>query len=208
MGRRTLSTLALSAQLLKPEPPDPWTVCSEITRRKEASKAQYDKHARPSLLPLPLGSHVYAKPRPSQLGTPWIYGQVVDNPSPSSYSVDTVDPVLRRNRTQLQPAAPPQNNLQQPPPLPIPQPSLSGTPTISSDLSQRKLSQPPCHSPSSGMPALSAPRQCRSNRCSKQMQSLAMSSGQPQPCLKLPDQEGWSECQGSLRTATLTRKFN
>ena len=72
-------------------------------------------------------------------GTPWIYGQVVDNPSPSSYSVDTVDPVLRCNRTQLQPAAPPQNNLQQPPALPIPQPSPLGTPTISSDLSQRKL---------------------------------------------------------------------
>lgn len=63
-------------------------------------------------------------------GTPWIYGQVVDNPSPSSYSVDTVDPVLRCNRTQLQPAAPPQNNLQQPPALPIPQPSPLGTPTI------------------------------------------------------------------------------
>lgn len=85
MGRRTLSTLPLSAELLKPEPPDPWTVCSEITRRKEASKAQYDKHARPSLLPLPLDSHVYAKPRPPQRGTPWIYGQVVENPSPSSY---------------------------------------------------------------------------------------------------------------------------
>ena len=190
MGRRTLSTLPLSAELLKPEPPDPWTVCSEITCRKEASKPQYDKHARSSLLPVPLGSHVYAKPRPSQRGTPWIYGQVVDNPSPSSYSVDTGDFVLRRNRTQLQPAAPPQNNLQQPPALPIPQPSPLGTPTILSDLSQRKLSQPPCHSPSSGMSALSAPSQCRSNRRSKQMQSLPMPSCQPQPCFKLPHQEG------------------
>lgn len=110
MGRRTLCTLPLSAELLKPQPPDPW-----------------------------------------------IYGQVVDNISPSSCSVDTGDLVLRRNRTQLQPAAPPQNSLQQLPALPIPQPSLLGTPTISSDLSQRKLSQPPCHSPSSGMSALSAP---------------------------------------------------
>lgn len=108
-------------------------------------------------MPLPLGSHVYAKPRPSQRGTPWIYGQVVDNISPSSCSVDTGDLVLRRNRTELQPAAPPQNSLQQLPALSIPQPSLLGTPTISSDLSQRKLSQPPCHSPSSGMSALSAP---------------------------------------------------
>ena len=129
--------------LLKPEPPDPWTVCSEITRRKEASEAQYDKHAKPSLLPLPLGSHIYAKPRPSQRGPPWVYGQVVGNPSTRSYSVDTGDLVLRRNRTQLRPAAPPQNNLQKPPALPIPQPSPLGTPTISSDLSQRRLGQPP-----------------------------------------------------------------
>lgn len=83
-GRRTLSTLPLSAEQLKPEPADPWTVGSGITCPKEASKAQYDKHARSSLLPLPLGSHVYAKPRPSHRGTPWIYGQVVDNPSASS----------------------------------------------------------------------------------------------------------------------------
>lgn len=49
MGRRTLCTLPLSAELLKPEPPDPWTLWSETTRRKEASKAQYDKHQdRPS----------------------------------------------------------------------------------------------------------------------------------------------------------------
>ena len=53
---------------------------------QSAPRSQYNKHARPSLLPLPLGSHVYAKPRPPQLGTPWIYAQVVDNPSPSSYS--------------------------------------------------------------------------------------------------------------------------
>lgn len=157
MGRRTLCTLPLSAELLKPEPPDPWTLWSETTRRKEASKAQYDKHQdRPSchchLVPM-----FTQTPRPSQRGTPWIYGQVVDNISPSSCSVDTGDLVLRRNRTELQPAAPPQNSPQQLPALSIPQPSLLGTPTISSDLSQRKLSQPPCHSPSSGMSALSAP---------------------------------------------------
>ena len=146
MGRRTRSTLPISAELLKPEPPEPLTVCSEITRRKEASKAQYDKHAKPDLLPLPLGSHVYAKPRPSQWGTPWIYGQVVDNPSPRSYSVDKGNLVLRRNRIQLRQAAHPQHSQQQPPALPTPRSSPFGAPTISSDLSLRKFDQPPATS--------------------------------------------------------------
>lgn len=62
MGKRTRSTIPLSEQLLRPEIADPPTVSSEINRRKIASKAQYDKHAQAPLMPLPLGSHVYAKP--------------------------------------------------------------------------------------------------------------------------------------------------
>ena len=57
-------------------------------------------------------------------------------------------------------------------------------------------------------PICPPPPQCRSNGCSKQTQPLPMPSGQPQPCLKLPDQEGWSECQRSLRTIAFTRKLN
>ena len=107
MGRRTRSTLPLSEDQLKPEPADPLTVCSEITLRRKASKAQYDKYAQPPLMPLPLGSQAYAKPRPSQRGAPWLYGRVIDNPSPRSYNIDTGNVILRRNRAQLRPAAPP-----------------------------------------------------------------------------------------------------
>ena len=46
--------------LLRPAPTDPSTVYSEITLRKETSKAHYDKQAQPPLMPLPLGSHAYA----------------------------------------------------------------------------------------------------------------------------------------------------
>lgn len=114
---------------------------AEISSRKEASKTQYDKHVNTNLPPLPLGSHAYAKPRPSQRGAPWIYGQIIDNPSPRPYSLDTGNLVLRRNRTQLRPAAPPLHNLQQPPALPITQPSFLGPPTTSRDL--QELGQPP-----------------------------------------------------------------
>ena len=56
------------------------------------------------LMPLPLGSHVYAKPRPSQRGSPWIYGQIIDSTTPRSYSINTGNFVLRCNRAQLHPA--------------------------------------------------------------------------------------------------------
>ena len=56
MGRRTRSTVPLSADLLKPDPPDPTTVSRQITLRKEASKAQYDKRtqAPPAATPIRL----------------------------------------------------------------------------------------------------------------------------------------------------------
>ena len=124
MGRRARSTIPLSEQLLQPEIADPLTVSSEINRRKIASKAQYDKHAQAPLMPLPLGCHVYAKPRPSQRGSPWIYGQIINSTAPRSYSIHTGNSVLRRNRARLRPAAPPELAPVQPPPLPLMQPSV------------------------------------------------------------------------------------
>ena len=155
MGRRTRSTLPLSENLLKPEPADPSTVSSEITLRREASKSHYDKYAQPPLSPLPLGSHAYAKPRPSQRGAPWLYGRVVDNPSPRSYNIDTGNVILRRNRAQLRPAAPPRNIPLQSPPLPSFQPILPETPVTPTAPRSHAHDLPPaavfpqaqCHTP-------------------------------------------------------------
>lgn len=113
MARRTRSTLPLSAELLKPYPPDPWTASRSLPTRKPLKPSKKSTRDPPSchchLVPI----YVHVKPRPSQRGTPWIYGQVVDNQSPRSYNVDTGNLVLRcnRNRTQLRPAAPLQNNI-------------------------------------------------------------------------------------------------
>lgn len=128
MGRRTRSTIPLSEELLRPEIADPPTVSSEINHRKIASKAQYDKHTQAPLMPLPLGSNVYAKPRPSQRGSPWLYGRIIDSTAPRSYSINTGNFVLRRNWAQLRPAAPPEHTPKQPPPLPLMQPSVPATP--------------------------------------------------------------------------------
>lgn len=86
MGRRTLPTYR---GLLKPKPPDPLIVYAEISCCKEAFKTQYDKNVNMDLPPLPLGSHAYAKPRPSQRGA--LRSMV--------RSLDTGNLVLRRNRT-------------------------------------------------------------------------------------------------------------
>ena len=145
MGRRTRSTLPLSADLLKPEPADPLTVSTEIRLRREASKAQYDKHAQAPLLPLPVGSHAYARPRPSHRGTPWLYGQVISSPTPRSYNIDTGSLVLRRNRAQLRPGTAPQNIPRwiSPPSQPL----LADPPAIASNAVLHKPDQPPPAAP-------------------------------------------------------------
>ena len=84
MGRSTRSTLPTHRVILtrKPDPPDQLIVYAEISRHKKACKTQYNKHMNTDLPLLPLGSHAYAKPRPSQQGTPWIYGQIIGHLSP------------------------------------------------------------------------------------------------------------------------------
>ena len=104
MGRHTRSTIPLSEQLFQPEIADPPMVSSEINHRKIASKAQYDKHAQTPLMLLPLGSRVYAKPQPTQWRNNWIYGQIINSTALHSYSIDTGNFILRRNRAQLRPA--------------------------------------------------------------------------------------------------------
>ena len=128
MGRHTCSTLPLSEELPRPAIADPPTVFSEINHRKIASKAHYDKHSQAPLKPLPRGSYVYAKPRPSQRGNPWIYGQITDSTAPRSYNINTGNFILRRNRAQLRPATPPEHTSTQPLNLPLMQPSIPAPP--------------------------------------------------------------------------------
>ena len=68
------------------------------------------------------------KPRPSQRGSPWIYVQIIESTTPRSYSINKGNFVLRRNRAQLRPAAPPEHAPKQPLPLPLMQPSVPATP--------------------------------------------------------------------------------
>ena len=124
MSRRTRSTLPLSEELLRPAIADPHTVSSEINHRKIGSKAQNEKHSQAPLKPLPRGSHVHAKPQPSQRGYPCIYGKIINSTAPRSCDISTCNFVLRRSRAQLRPNAPPEHTSTQPPNLPLMQPSI------------------------------------------------------------------------------------
>ena len=106
-GRRTRTTLPTTDQLLIPEAVNIHTVMQDIKNKRSISKEQYDKTAGSELQPVKIGDHVYVKPPPAQRGKPWIYGQVIANEGPRSYTVSTGMRHIRRNRTQVRPAAPP-----------------------------------------------------------------------------------------------------
>ena len=99
MGRSTRSTLPTLGVILtrKPDPPDQLIVYAEISRHKKACKTQYNKHMNTDLPLLPLGSNAYTKPRPSQRGTPWIYGQIIGHLSPCLSFVATAPNCSQRH---------------------------------------------------------------------------------------------------------------
>ena len=107
MSRRTRTTVPTSTLLLKPEIVDSVAVKEVMTAQRQVTKLNYDKKAAPDLPVLTPGDYVYVKPPPNKHNTPWIYGRVIDNPSPRSYNIRTSNGVVRRNRTHLRIAAPP-----------------------------------------------------------------------------------------------------
>ena len=82
-----------------------------------------------------LPGHIYVRPQTVfnhsgslQRGYPWIYGQIINSTAPRSYNISTGNFVLRCNRAQLRPAAPPEHTSTQPLNLPLMQPSIPAPP--------------------------------------------------------------------------------
>ena len=101
MSCRTRTTLPTSTLLLKPKIVDSVAVKEEMTAQSKVTKLNYDKKAAPDLLVLTPGDYIYVKPSPNKHNTPWIYGQVIDSPSPRSYTIRTSNGVVRRDRTHV-----------------------------------------------------------------------------------------------------------
>ena len=110
--RRTRTTLPTSEQLLAPTIINFQDVKDEILKKRKESKLYYDKTVGTEQKPLNIESYAYAKPRPTQKGKPWIYGEVIAKDEPRSYTIQTPRGItVRRNRVQLRPAAPPSHQI-------------------------------------------------------------------------------------------------
>lgn len=106
-GRRTRGLLPIAKQLLVPNSCESTLVQTQIARKREDAKAQYDKRIGGPLQPLNVGDFAYVKPSPHHKGKSWPYGAVTELPSTRSYIVSTPDGNVRRNRRHVRPAAPP-----------------------------------------------------------------------------------------------------
>ena len=107
-SRHTRTRLPTRGDLLNPVSDiDKNVVMSDIKDKKAKSKLQYDKKASPEQVPLEIGSYAYVKPPPAKKGNKWAYGKVVENSRARSYTIETPNGPVSRNRTHLRPAAAP-----------------------------------------------------------------------------------------------------
>ena len=110
LSRRTRTTLPTAEQVLPPTMTNFQVVEDENLKKRSDSKSYYDKTAAGEHKPLEIGSYAYAKPRPTHKGKPWIYGEVIRNDGPRSYTMQTPRGItMQRNRVQLRPTSPPTN---------------------------------------------------------------------------------------------------
>ena len=123
--RRTRTTLPTPNHLIKPSPVNLAVVTQEPTLKRAASKRYYDSSPTKVHPELALGSSVYAKPPPTQRGQPWIQGTIISQDTPRSYTIQTPNSNIRRNRVHITPTveqAPPPTQTTTPPLIQEPPP--------------------------------------------------------------------------------------
>ena len=107
MNHRTRTLLPTSNILLRSKAVDTERVTTEIVQKRVDAKRNYDRTAGVELQPLNVGSYAYVKPPPSRRGREWSYGQVTETNGNRSYTIKTPFSTVRRNRSQITPAAAP-----------------------------------------------------------------------------------------------------
>ena len=117
--QRTRTTLPTPNHLIKPLLVNLDVVTQELTLKRAASKRYYDSSPTKVHPELAVGSSVYAKPPPTQRSQPWIRGTIVSQDAPRTYTIQTPNSSIRRNRVHIMPTveqspSPTQTN---PPPL-------------------------------------------------------------------------------------------
>ena len=104
MPRRLRDLISVATSQLRPQPASPSLVVQDIAGRNQRSRMQYDKRASISHRAFSPGERVFVKPNPKNKHKPWIYGEVVGNPSPRACLVSTPLGPIRRNHTQIRKA--------------------------------------------------------------------------------------------------------
>ena len=106
--RHTRTRLPTRGDLLNPVSDiDKNVVMSDIKDKKAKSKLQNDKKASAEQVPLETGFYAYVKPPPANKGNKWAYGNVVESSRARSYTIETPNGPVSRNRTHLRSAAAP-----------------------------------------------------------------------------------------------------
>ena len=100
MSRRLHDIIPTAPRQLIPQTVSPSLVQENIGDRRRRSKAQYNKRALAPLTEFSKGEKVYVKPRPTNKHQPWIYGEVIGKPAPSSCIVSTAVGPVRRNHAK------------------------------------------------------------------------------------------------------------
>ena len=104
--RRTRTTLPTPNHLLNASPIPSEMVIQELNLKRTTSKRYYDRSATKEHSPLRIGSSVYAKPPPTQKNRPWIGGTIISQDTPRSYTIQTPNTSIRRNRVHIKQAVP------------------------------------------------------------------------------------------------------
>ena len=101
MSRKLRDVIPAATSQLLPQATSRQVVMRNIDEKIVRSKAYYDKRASSPLKPFTPGDKVFLKPRITNKSQPWMYGEVVEQPTSRSCLVKTAMGPVRRNHAQI-----------------------------------------------------------------------------------------------------------
>ena len=101
MSRKLRDVIPAATSQLLPQAASRQVVMRNIKERRARSKAHYDKRVSGPLKPFTPGEKVFVKPRPKNKSQPWMYREVVEQPTSGSCLVKTAMGPVRRNHVQI-----------------------------------------------------------------------------------------------------------
>ena len=104
MSEKLRDIIPTAANQLLPQAASQQVVMRNIKERRVRSKAHYNKMASGPVKPFAPREKVFLKPRPTNKSQPWIYGEVLEQPTSRSCVIKTALGPVRRNHAKIQEA--------------------------------------------------------------------------------------------------------